>query len=318
VTTVKMDTRQSGALVTDDVKFIQMSFQKSFPLRSPARLCALGILLLLPHALMAKKNPKFPIQIETDVVQLAEMPKDDFKECSGLVVSRQFPGVLWTHNDGTDRRLFAINREGEKLAEFEVNGVFIWDFEDIALDAENRLYVADIGNNLLVRPRLTVYRFAEPDPTRTERALTVEAWWSLGFPKKGFDAEGVFIWKDFGYVISKTSKDEKAHLYRWPLSAVRQQVELTEIGKLEVKAPVTGADLSRDGKKLGLVATDGAYVIDLPDGVESAIKPEAFHTKIKVGQIEGCAFDKDGLLAIAESRELFLFNAKEFVSAAGE
>jgi hypothetical protein len=278
----------------------------------------LATLLALPITLLAKKKSKFPKQIDDGVVQLAELPKDDFKECSGLAVSRQFPGVLWTHNDGTDRRLFAINREGEKLAEFELNGVFVWDFEDLAMDEQNRLYAADIGNNLLVRPRLTVYRFAEPDPKSNARALKVEAWWSLGFPKEGFDAEGIFIWKDFGYLVSKTPKGDKARLYSWPLSAVGKQIKLKEIGKLEVKSPVTGADLSQDGKTLGLVATDGAYVIDVPDGVESAIKPEAVHVKTKAGQIEGCAFDKDGLLAIAESRELFLFNAKKFIPATDE
>lgn len=282
------------------------------------RLSLLAILLAWPFTGLAKKKPQFPVVIEDGLVQLAEMPKEDFKECSGLVVSRQFPGVLWTHNDGTDRRLFAINREGEKLAEFEVNGVFIWDFEDLAIDSRNRLYVADIGNNLLVRPTLTVYRIAEPAPKSSDRALKVETWWSLGFPKDSFDAEGIFIWKDHGYLISKTPKGEKARLYRWPLDAAGRRTVLTEIGKLDVKAPVTGADLSRDGKKLGLVATDGAYLIDIQGDVESAVKGEAFHTKTKAGQVEGCAFDQDGLLAIAESRELFLFNAKEFVSAAGE
>jgi len=272
-------------------------------------------LLALPFTGLAKKKPKFPLKITDGVIQLAELPKKDFKECSGLVVSQQFPGVLWTHNDGTDRRLFAINREGEKLAEFEVNGFFIWDFEDLAIDSENRLYVADIGNNLLVRPRLNVYRIAEPDPKNPERALKVDAWWSLGFPKDGFNAEGLFIWKDHGYLISKTHKDEKAHLYRWPLSEAGKLTVLTEIGKLDIKAPVTGADLSRDGKKLGLVATDGAYVIDIPGDVESVVNRKPFHTKTKEGQIEGCAFDKDGLLTIAESRELFLFNASEFVPA---
>jgi len=261
---------------------------------------------------MAKDNERFPIQIADGVVQIAELPGDDFKECSGLVVSRQFPGVLWTHNDGQDRRLLAINREGEKLAEFELNGAFVWDFEDLALDEKNRLYLADIGNNLLVRPRLTVYRIAEPDPTSVERSLKIEAWWSLGFPKKGFDAEAIFIWKEYGYLISKTSKGKKAQLYRWPLNAIGKVTELEKLGKLEVKSPVTGADLSLDGRKLGVVANDGAYIIDVPGDLESGVKPEAFHTKTKAGQIEGCAFDRDGLLAIAESRELFLFNKKRF------
>jgi hypothetical protein len=257
----------------------------------------------------------FPMQLKNGVVQLAELPKDDFRECSGLVVSRQFPGVLWTHNDGTDRRLFAINRQGEKLAEFELNRVFLFDLEDIALDEANRLYLADIGNNLEVRPRVVVYRVPEPDPENSGAKLVPEAFWYLEFPEESFDAESILVWQDFGYVISKTSRGKKARLYRWPLGRVGESIRLEELGKLDVKSPVTGADLSWDGGKLGLVTTDGACVFDLRETLESAMDRVPFELECKVGQIEGCAFDRDGLLAIAESRELFLFNAEPFVPA---
>ena len=282
-------------------------------------LLELGIWILVFSSIVvsdsatAAEAQPFPLQLKNGVIQLAELPKDDFKECSGLVVSRQFPGVLWTHNDGTDRRLFAINRKGEKLAEFELNRVFLLDVEDIAMDDANRLYVADIGNNVEIRPRVTVYRIPEPDPENSGAKLIPEEFWYLEFPDKSFDAESVFVWKEFGYVISKTSKGKKARLYRWPLSRVGESIRLEELGKLDVKSPVTGADLSVDGRKLGLVATDGAYVIELENSINSAVDREPFQVKSKKGQIEGCAFDRDGLLAIAESRELFLFNAKPFI-----
>lgn len=275
-------------------------------------LLAFLTMTLSPSA--AAKN-KFPKTLAPGVTQLAELPKGDFKECSGLVVSRQYPGVLWTHNDGQDRRLFAIDRRGTKLAEFELHGVFVWDFEDLAIDESNRLYFADIGNNLEVRPNLVVHRVAEPDPKRSGEVLKADATWTLTFPEKGFDAEALFVWRDFGYLISKSGNGKKGRLYRWPLSAAGKATVLEEVGKMEIKAPITGADLSPDGKKLGLVATDGAYVIDIPGSIESVVKPEPYHVEIKTGQIEGCAFDKDGLLTIAESRELLLFSGRPFVPA---
>lgn len=273
-----------------------------------ALLLVVAVALALPFAADGKKKHDLP----AGVVQLAELFPEEFKECSGLVVSRQHPSVLWTHNDGSDRRLFAIDRAGRKLAEFELQGVFVFDFEDLAIDDRNRLYFADIGNNLEVRPFLMVHRVAEPDPKSSGRVLKAEASWTLKFPGQGFDAEALFVWRDFGYLISKSNKDKKGILYRWPLRETGRTVVLEEIGKLEVKSPITGADLSPDGRKLGLVATDGAYVIDVAGPLESVVKPEALHVELKTGQIEGCAFDRDGLLAIAETRELFLFTGAPF------
>jgi len=58
-------------------------------------------------------------------------------ESSGVVASRQFPGVFWTHNDGPKSyTLFAIDRQGKSLASFQLAGAFIHDWEDIAIDSE--------------------------------------------------------------------------------------------------------------------------------------------------------------------------------------
>lgn len=270
------------------------------------------LILLAPLTAPAqKKNEALPREVATEVTQLALLPKDDFKECSGLVVSRQHPGVLWTHNDGQDRRLFAINRQGQKLGEFEVQGVFIWDWEDLAIDATNRLYVADTGNNLEARPSLSVHRIAEPDPQSTNRVLAVERTWVLKFPGKSFDSEGLVIWQDHGYLVEKSRKDKKAGIFRWPL-ANSGAVTLKKVGNLEITSPVTAADLSPDGTSLGLTADDGVYAIHFEAGPENAIGQKPFKVPFKLGQIEGCSFDRDGLLVISEGRELFLFKAEPF------
>lgn len=278
-------------------------------------LCPLLPALAAPFTTAAQKPGKFPREVAPQVIQLAEVPKADFKECSGLVVSRQHPGVLWTHNDGQDRRLFAINRDGKKLAEFEVQGVFIWDWEDLALDETNRLYVADTGNNLEARPSLTIHRIAEPNPGSTNRPLAIERSWVLRFPGKSFDSEGLVVWRDHGYLVEKSAKGKKAGLFRWPLAGAHP-VTLEKLGNLEIKSPVTAADLSPDGTRLGLTADDGVYLFRFAAGPENAVGREPFKVPFNLGQIEGCSFDRDGLLVISEGRELFLFKAEPFRSDA--
>jgi hypothetical protein len=287
------------------------------PLIATRASLTLSLVLLGAVSGPAQARDKFPRVVAEAVVQLAELPKQVVPESSGLVVSRQFPGVLWTHNDGKDRRLFAINRAGEMLAEFEVRGVFIWDWEDLALDDANRLYVADTGNNALIRPTLSVHRVHEPDPAQSGAGLTVERSWVLRFPGKGFDAEALVIWQDHGYLIEKPGSRKKAGLYRWSLTE-GPMVTLERLGQLEVKSRVTGADLSPDGNRLALVSVDGAWLIECVGGPAQASKQKPFHVPFKLGQIEGCAFDHDGLLASSEQRELFLFQAAPFVLSRDE
>ena len=75
---------------------------------------------------------------------------------------------------------------------------------------------------------------------------------------------------------------------------------------------MTGAALSRDGAQLGLVADDGVYVIRFNRDFEELKRIQPFKVPFKLGQIEGCAFDHDGLLVVSEGRELFLFTAPPF------
>jgi hypothetical protein len=97
-----------------------------------------------------------------------------------------------------------------------------------------------------------------------------------------------------------------------------QPVTLERIGRLRVDSPVTGADISADGRQLGLVAKAGAYVFRIGgDPLQAgALKPQ--RTKFKPEQIEGCCFVPEGLLATAESREIFLFTDKPFQPLAPE
>ena len=89
-------------------------------------------------------------------------------EVSGIVASRQSPGVLWVHNDSGDSPyVYAINTAGDVLATYNLTGAVNKDWEDIAIGpgpvgGQDYLYIGDIGNNSLSRSKVHVYRVAEP------------------------------------------------------------------------------------------------------------------------------------------------------------
>src|SRR3954467_6080334 len=57
------------------------------------------------------------------------------REASGIVQSRRFPGIFWTHNDsGNPPALFAVRPDGSEDSEYSVGAPNV-DWEDIPLDA---------------------------------------------------------------------------------------------------------------------------------------------------------------------------------------
>ncbi len=107
-------------------------------------------------------------EIAPGVRLLARMSDLSIKESSGVVASRRFPNVFWTHNDGGGPKkqvLYSIDREGNTRAAFPVIGAMFHDWEDIAIDDAGHLYLGDIGNNDAKEDTLAVYEIDEPDPT---------------------------------------------------------------------------------------------------------------------------------------------------------
>jgi hypothetical protein len=209
-------------------------------------------------------------------------------ESSGVVASRQYTDVFWTHNDGGGPKkqvLYAIDRQGNTRAFFSVIDVTLHDWEDIAIDDAGHLYIGDIGNNDAKRDTLVVYEIDEPNPQAGTGSISPKRVWNLRFPRAPFDCESLFVWKDYGYVVSKVFNNARAQIFRFPLKETNQPLTLELVATTKIKSPVTGADISADGTLLGLVAKNGAYVF--------RIVPQ-------------------GLLATSERRMIFLFTDPAF------
>lgn len=235
------------------------------------------------------------------------------RESSGIVASRRHPGVFWTHNDGDDALLFAVTRDGADAATFRLEDVGLRDWEDIAIDADG-LYVADIGNNDRKRNRLDVYRVAEPDPQQRQGKLSIERRWRLRFPAEPFDSESFFVDRSHGYLITKVPAGQRAELYRFALAGDGDRRELMLVTPLSIDTPISGADLSADGSRVGLVGAAGAYVYRCDGDFARLGAEQPFHVGTADPHIEGCCFVDDGLLATSENREIYLFTEPPFRS----
>jgi hypothetical protein len=275
-------------------------------------------LLLAPVlvALLNAGNAAEPGQEIAPGVRLFAYIRDPrIKESSGVVASRRYADVFWTHNDGGGPKtqvLYAIDREGNTRASFPVTGVTLHDWEDIAIDGAGHLYIADIGNNDSKRDTLAVYVIDEPNPQAGAGPISLKRAWKLKFPQAPFDCESLFVWKDYGYVVSKVFDNAHAKIFRFPLKETNRPLTLELVATTKIESPVTGADISADGTLLGLVAKNGAYVFRIDGDVARVNNANPHHTKLKDEHIEGCCFVPEGLLVTSERRMIFLFTEPAF------
>ncbi len=270
---------------------------------------------LLAASLTAGNATELGQEIAPGVRLLAYIRDPRIKESSGVIASRRYADVFWTHNDGGGPKkqvLYAIDREGNTRASFPVIGVTLHDWEDIAIDGGGHLYIGDIGNNDAKRDTLAVYEIDEPNPQAGTGAVSPKRAWKLKFPGAPFDCESLFVWKDQGYVVSKVFDKARAQIFRFPLEETNRPLTLELVATTKIESPVTGADVSADGTLLGLVAKNGAYVFRIDGDVTHVSKATPHHTKLKNQHIEGCCFVPHGLLATSERRMIFLFTDPAF------
>jgi hypothetical protein len=278
-----------------------------------ARGVALALLLGLAVTGCDGADPArpFPRSVGKGVQQVGFLTHPNLKESSGLIPCHGATNLFWTHNDGRRPILYAVTKTGETEAEVPLLLPGVMDWEDIASDHQGHLYIGDIGNNDARRQELAVYEINEPSPRSTHTPVLASRAWRLQFPAQPFDCESLFVYRNFGYVISKVFNDAQAALYRFPLTN-GTRLTLEKVCDLPVTSPVTGADITPDGDRLALVCKSGAlgFVIRGDPARAGSVKPR--HIKFRHEHIEAACFTPEGLLTTAESREMYLFTDRVF------
>ena len=221
--------------------------------------CVWLVLFAGAAPLWAASNPTFATGVVAGAISIY-----DVSEASGLLVSRQNPGVLWTHNDSGYRgSIFALSTNGTYLARHQTPNVYSGDFEDISfgpgpLPHFNYIYFGDIGDNYLNRSSIRLFRFPEPAayPYQSNAPPILSIPGSqeitLYYPDGPFNCEGMIIDPATGDLFLAAKTTTNAHIF----TATRAQLDsgettLTYLHDTDFKK-VSGADISADGSLIAL------------------------------------------------------------------
>jgi hypothetical protein len=249
-------------------------------------------------------------------------------EASGLVKSRLWPNVFWTHNDsGDEARIFPINRDGELLKPgwmknyvgIQIPDAVNVDWEAITTDDSGNLIIADFGNNSNTRRDLALYLVKEPYPwetvtTRVYRRIIFYYPEQKEFPaaEKNYDAEAIFWWDGFVYFLTKHRSDSSTRLYRINPSDEQVEVAAELMEQFDIRGRVTAADINTTGKKLVILTETSIWLFKKTSVSEKFFKGTIYWLPIDIPQAEAVSFDGSTILILNEYGELFKITGTDF------
>ena len=233
-----------------------------------------------------------------------ELQNNDITEASGLVHSREYPDVFWTHNDSNSlvepNIIYAFNSNGVDLGEFTLTGltepvnnngetIHQRDWEDIATHTDvvtgvSYLYIGEIGDNNTQYGTYYVHKCLEPNvnepPTDNEISCT-----SIPFTYQKYNSEGEPTEGNVSYDAETLMVDTNGDIY------------------IITKGALDFTNGSGDSKvfKLDIATNVANYVTDV-----SAFEDGQF---IFLNQITGGDISKDGTSILIRTYEkIYKFN----------
>lgn len=243
----------------------------------------------------------------------------EIDEASGVVVSRQNPQVLWTHNDsGDSNRIFLLRNDGTHLGTFMLSGAENRDWEDIAMgpgpiDDLDYIYVAEIGDNLAQYPIKYIYRFPEPGLPNANAGLFFEIKdvekISFVFPdNERKDAEALMVdpWTKDLYIVTK--REYPVTVYRLPFPHSTSDTLIAEkYGTLPLPY-VTAGDISADGTEIIIKNYEKVFLWSRQEGesmADALVRPPVRVPYTPEPQGEAIAFpeDRSGYYTLSEVRD---------------
>jgi hypothetical protein len=188
-------------------------------------------------------------------------------------------GVLYTHNDSAgSARLFAMTDAAELRGELMLVGASAKDWEAVAVGpcpSGTCVFLADVGDNGLVRDDYALYRIPEP-PVLPEPAAVLTAAperYPLIYPDGRHNAETLLVHPATGETVIVT-KGAVAEVYEVPPDRQPDRpATLARIGVLSLPAeagPVTDGSVHPCANRVLIRTERAAFELALPAGAPLA------------------------------------------------
>ncbi len=259
---------------------MKQNFRLAFPIGAILFLLATGCLAakLSPVATISNHDNSGCALLCEKYGQAQRAGKIDsniLQEISGMAVSRQYPNILFVHNDSGDGPfIYAVSITGELLGKIKLEGADAVDWEDMDIGPCGKnecFYLGDIGDNGFKRKDCAIYQAVVPkiDTSKPFGRINLKpvTRFPIAYPDGPHNAEGLAVHPDGTvYVLSK-EKDGRAIVFRFPALTPKAQNKPNQIGIINLSNgtidKITAADFHPTGMRLLLRTYTAAYELPL-------------------------------------------------------
>tara|TARA_R110002049_G_scaffold14886_2_gene61929 strand:- start:5278 stop:6129 length:852 start_codon:yes stop_codon:yes gene_type:complete len=200
---------------------------------------------------------------------LTDLPKE-FDENSGIV-SISANSIWLVEDKGNADEIYQVDTKGKWLKTLKVTNAKNHDWEDLAKDKNNNVYIGDFGNNESRRKDLVIYKIPNPENEKGDKIAAEKIEFSYPeqtnfSPKKEellYDAEAFFYWKEALFIITKnraTPFSGEAFIYKVPAQKGIYKAQL-------VGSFVTCADGDSCRVTAAAIAPDEKTIVLLGNGI---------------------------------------------------
>lgn len=248
---------------------------------------------------------------KVDLKEFKRIDKPAREEVSGIIKDPRFDEVLWVHGDsGTKNKIFPINFKGELLPNkdsegLELEGVENKDWEDISIDENGNLYIADVGNNCSCRKDQSIIVLNNPLTTTPYSDDYII--YNISYEKPdGFlykflnysmDVEALFLKKGAIYVITKRYNGNSTKLFKLENLDMNKDNEFKLVQEIDFDDEVTGADYAFG--KLAVLTYKSLWIFK-DDETEDMFDGEIARYTFEAEQVESVTFLNSNTVLIAE------------------
>lgn len=243
---------------------------------------------------------------------VTKLPKT-LEENSGIATFKK--GSAWFVEDsGNGDDIYKVDFQGNIIKELDVKNVKNRDWEDLATDEKNNLYIGDFGNNGNHRKDLTIYKLPNPETEPGDKIDAEEITFNYpeqkDFPPKRdqrmFDAEAFFHHDGHLYIFTKNRASPfsgESLIYRVPDKKGSYNAE--GVGKILTctdwdTCQVTSADISSNGRYVVLLGSGKLWILtdfDFDDFSKATIEEVDLGVRT---QLESVCFIDDKTLLLSD------------------
>ncbi|MBT8047338.1 MAG: hypothetical protein HKN57_04250 [Xanthomonadales bacterium] len=182
---------------------------------------------------------------------IGKLQSEKIDEASGIQAGNG--GVYFVHNDeGT--RIYAVDEGGRDLGDIKIKGASNRDWEDITRvigDEGPLLVIADVGDNLQSRKKVSLYFIREPAAGSYSGKQNPAHRVDVRYPDGPRDVEAVAYDSFNDMILFMSKRDQPPRLYGVPLDLAlwEQEVEAIFLAEVPVFRPPTRLDILRNPKR---------------------------------------------------------------------